>query len=107
MSLQLRPIRDKRCDPLRKLEWLEDEPGMLHWVPTRSASACHLQWERLVEAEVRGPIKTACKQSLTLTAPGIFSRLGAPRCPLCCYVASIPYGDGAWINDPASEVPDD
>jgi hypothetical protein len=31
--------------------------------------------------------------------PGIFSRMGAPRCKRCCKAVGIPAGNGAPYND--------
>ena len=44
---------------------------------------------------------TACGRSARLDMPGIFSRMGAPRCKVCCKKAGIPSGDGAPYNDNA------
>jgi len=35
--------------------------------------------------------------------PGIFSRMGAPRCKACCRALGLPEGDGAPYN---SNLPD-
>jgi hypothetical protein len=42
---------------------------------------------------------TACGRSGRLDMPGIFSRMGAPRCKQCCKKVGIPAGKGAPAND--------
>jgi hypothetical protein len=41
---------------------------------------------------------TACGMFAELHMPGIFSRMGAPRCALCCAVVGLPAGNGAPFN---------
>jgi hypothetical protein len=38
-----------------------------------------------------------------LVMPGIFSRMGAPRCKNCCKKLKIPDGDGAPFNQKIEE----
>lgn len=42
--------------------------------------------------------KAACGRSAHWQMPGLFSRLGLPRCRKCCKAAGIPCGDGAPYN---------
>lgn len=44
--------------------------------------------------------RTLCGRSCRLTIPGVFSRMGAPRCPACCAAAGLPPGAGSPKNDP-------
>lgn len=41
----------------------------------------------------------ACGKEGPFYIPGIFSRMGAPRCKRCCKAVGIPAGDGAPVND--------
>ena len=47
---------------------------------------------------IRGDGVTVCGKRGFLHMPGIFSRMGAPRCPACCKALGIPKGDGAPKN---------
>jgi hypothetical protein len=86
-----------------------------HWWLTTAAS-----WNRLhaVPGDAVDPNnEDACERlrvdELTLTArcgvqavmawPGIFSRLGRPRCAHCCRVLGIPPGNGTPGNERARE----
>jgi len=41
---------------------------------------------------------TACCRFGHLKMPGLFSRMGLPRCSVCCDVTGVPLGDGAPFN---------
>ena len=43
--------------------------------------------------------ETACGRSGRLSMPGVFSRMGAPRCKRCCRKTGVPPGNGAPFND--------
>jgi hypothetical protein len=47
-----------------------------------------------------GPGKTLCGYEAYLYYPGVFSRLGMPRCAYCCHRLKIPRGEGHPKNDP-------
>ena len=47
---------------------------------------------------------TACGRSGRFDMPGIFSRMGAPRCRQCCKKVGIPPGDGAPFNNMAGAL---
>jgi hypothetical protein len=42
---------------------------------------------------------TACGLMDSLHMPGIFSRMGAVRCPACCRAAGVPSGHGNPFNE--------
>jgi hypothetical protein len=42
---------------------------------------------------------TVCGQRGTLQMPGIFSRMGRPRCKRCCKRLGVPPGNGAPYNE--------
>lgn len=47
---------------------------------------------------------TVCGQKFSrLFMPGMFSRLGAPRCESCCHILNIPTGYGAPNNSDITE----
>jgi hypothetical protein len=52
---------------------------------------------------VSGEGETLCGQIGILAMPGIFSRIGRPRCPECCRLTGVPEGDGAPYNSEGSE----
>ena len=43
--------------------------------------------------------RTLCGKEATVTRPGVFSRLGMPRCVRCCKLLGIPDGNGHPRND--------
>lgn len=49
--------------------------------------------------------RTACGREGRWIIPGIFSRMGAPRCKRCCARVGVPPGDGTPWND--RELPDE
>ena len=49
--------------------------------------------------EVAGNGVTACGRRLWLAIPGIFTRLGLPRCRHCCRKLGYPPGTGSPKND--------
>lgn len=48
-----------------------------------------------------GTGRTSCNRRGLLAIPGIFSRMGLPRCQTCCRRAGFPQGTGSPKNDPA------
>lgn len=48
---------------------------------------------------------TLCGRSGYLTMPGLLSRLGLPRCEVCCRLTGVPLGDGAPANEDLDERP--
>jgi hypothetical protein len=76
--------------------WVQmGESIVLHRVATTEGD----DWEAdgLTPISVAGT--TACGRKGRLQMPGIFSRMGAPRCKQCCRKVGIPAGDGAPYND--------
>ena len=47
---------------------------------------------------------TVCGRKGRLVIPGIFSRMGMPRCAHCCKGTGVPRGDGAPVNHGIEEV---
>ena len=74
-----------------RMRWLTSERGAgpLHRVAS-------IIWDD--EDQIAGSGVTACGKVYRLRIPGIFSRMGQPRCPMCCDVAGVPRGDGAPCN---------
>jgi hypothetical protein len=55
-----------------------------------------------VEVDWGGPGSTACGlRSAWLSIPGLFSRMGAERCPKCCEATGMPQGRQSPKNDDA------
>lgn len=79
------------------------------WLTTRAA------WRKLhavhgvalTDEQVRDAIdagepirrRTACRRTLNLAMGGLVSRLGMPRCGLCCNTLGIPSGFGTPANE--------
>lgn len=63
-------------------------------------------WRRLhrvasvtfVDGQPAGVGYTVCGLRGRLAIPGVFSRLGLPRCAHCCRMVGIPAGNGAPFN---------
>jgi hypothetical protein len=54
------------------------------------------------EVQCPGPIRFACgRVGAFASIPGIFSRMGKPRCQGCCRVTGLPQGIGSPKNDDA------
>lgn len=69
--------------------------GVLHRVSAIEWSADH--------DETQGQGVTCCGRSGVLAMPGVFSRIGLPRCKRCCKVAGVPEGNGAPFNHDIEE----
>ena len=59
---------------------------------------CDAEWHG------HGTGTTLCGRTGSLSMPGIFSRMGLPRCAHCCRIAGIPRGDGAPSNSGIEEL---
>ena len=72
------------------------------WVHTEFGDRLHAVAELHTKEEdwVYGPGRTVCGRTGQLSYPGVFSRLGMPRCAHCCRMLRIPRGDGVPKNDP-------
>lgn len=80
-------------DDLHRIERLDVDPA---------------EWREEVTS---GPGQAVCGAEGTFRIPGIFSRMGAPRCERCCDLVGIDHGDGAPGNaddleEPGCEEPD-
>lgn len=75
----------------------------------RRAESMHrlasVTWELGLE-EIAGEGTTVCGRSGRLVMPGIFSRMWASRCALCCKALGIPPGNGAPRNAFTREMKD-
>lgn len=58
--------------------------------------ACGIVWD---DEDMTGGVGvTVCGLKGYLIMPGIFSRMGLPRCAHCCRIVGVPEGDGAPFN---------
>lgn len=73
-------------------EWGEH----LHYVPGENGGTWDDWWDEGPFPKRRTPI---CGDERPVTLPGMFSRMGRPRCPECCAKLGITEGDGAGLND--------
>lgn len=85
--------------------WLTTQPlwNRLHAYP---ADALDRNDEDAVEALCCGPwpvLEAVCGLEKPVTMPGVFSRLGMPRCGHCCRKLAIGSGNGAPANEKARE----
>jgi len=83
-----------------KYSWMvTDTWDVLHYVPT-IVDWDDNYWE-LHEKQFDNDFrwKTLCGIQEILGAPGIFSRMGRPRCEKCCILLGITQGVGCPIND--------
>lgn len=79
----------------------------LDWLVSRKWNRLHfaeLTDEQLEELEyesgITGPIRLACGRTAgAVSIPGLFTRMGAPRCIGCCAVVGYPPGKGSPKND--------
>jgi hypothetical protein len=67
----------------------------LHFIP--QADDFDGFWTDAVENGFR-EATAACGTRAKWSAPGIFSRMGMPRCQRCCVATGIPQGDGTPFN---------
>ncbi len=82
------------------------------WLTTRSWERLHAVSVNQLDPDNDDALEDLRLGELPLTAlcgaairywPGIFSRLGLPRCTACCLMLGIPPGDGTPGNDTALE----
>jgi hypothetical protein len=81
-------------DDWRK-RWVQGKSRVLH----RVSSMDNDDWEADDFIPIGGMGWTVCGLYDRLGMPGMFSRMGAPRCEKCCKAISIPFGDGAPYNN--------
>lgn len=92
---------------MHKLSWYQalrgvgSRRGDLHHVPGGESlwdAVC--EWNGDWDGSEGEPVADAmCGRTIRPCAPGVMSRLGAPRCRACCEALGIPQGDGCPIND--------
>jgi len=86
---------------------LPDEHWHSRWLVLPSWDRLHRVSDDIVwedgEDMRQGSGTTLCGRQGFLSMPGIFSRMGLPRCAHCCRLAGIPRGDGAPFNQDISE----
>lgn len=93
------PVEKKKPAWLLVQQWFA-APGswrVLHFIAAPEA------WNVLVEPRsLRGrSFTSACGLRTRFDLPGLFSRMGTPRCQRCCKSLGIPWGHGSGANDPA------
>lgn len=69
---------------------------LLHYVEGENDVTWERWWD---EGPFPKPRTAVCGAYFPATLPGMFSRMGAPRCDACCAVLSITPGVGAPLND--------
>lgn len=71
------------------------------WLVLPSWGALHrvssIAWDDGLEW-ISGTGTTVCGRRGRLSMPGLFSRMGLPRCAQCCAAVGIPPGEGAPFN---------
>lgn len=69
------------------------------WVCLTSWNVLHhaAQWNPDIETSANGV--TSCGRTGLLSIPGVFTRMGAPRCKQCCRRLNYPLGIGSPKND--------
>lgn len=77
-------------------EWVKSRWLVL---PTRGVlhRVSEIEWED-DDCKVHGQGVTVCGRKGWLRVPGLFSRIGLPRCKDCCRLVGIPEGDGIPLN---------
>jgi hypothetical protein len=71
------------------------------WVVTRTWRVLHAPavWDDPDENMSVQDGRTVCGVSGYLSIPGLFSRMGKPRCARCCKATGMPPGKGSPKND--------
>jgi hypothetical protein len=84
---------------LAEMDWLVTKSwNRLHHAALSDDELLHL----LDQAEIPGPIILSCGRTAALVAiPGVFTRMGAPRCTGCGKALGYPQGKGSPKNDGA------
>ena len=78
------------------------ELGEWDWYYTMYGMVLHHAAEfDLADGETSGDGVTSCGRKTFLMIPGIFSRMGLPRCKRCCAALGYPQGTGSPKNDDA------
>lgn len=84
-----------------KYGWLQSRSGIvLHHIHGVDLDTWNEWWEQESVPGYKHPeVVAACGRRFAASLPGIFSRMGAPRCRGCCTRLGLPQGDGAPVND--------
>lgn len=69
---------------------------LLHYVEGEDDKTWEAWWDDGPWPKAR---TAACGASFPASLPGMFSRMGAPRCDACCAALAITPGKGAALND--------
>jgi hypothetical protein len=84
---------------------LPEDNWRSRWLVTPKWTVLHriseIEWEEVEKyggSLVHGRGVAVCGVNAHFRMPGIFSRMGLPRCALCCRRLGIPRGDGAPFN---------
>lgn len=87
----------ERADILEVIEW--DWVETWHGRVLHHAAEVHDEFE--FDFDHNGEVTTTCGRRLWAGIPGLFSRMGAPRCKRCCAKLGWPQGEGSPKNDDA------
>jgi len=73
------------------------------WVVTKTWNLLHapLRWDDPEDNCYVEDGRTVCGRTSELFIPGVFTRMGAPRCKHCCRMTGMPHGIGSPKNDEA------
>lgn len=81
--------------------FIPDDHWRSRWLVLPSWGALHrvasITWEDPPDM-IAGEGVTVCGRRGRLQMPGLFSRMGLPRCAACCRALGIPSGNGAPAN---------
>lgn len=84
-------------------QWCDEHHWRAEWLVLPSWGKLHKLRDATELREDYVPIgvigTTECGRAGWLVMPGIFSRMGLPRCTQCCRKLHLPVGDGAPQND--------
>jgi hypothetical protein len=72
----------------------------LHYVPGVTFEDWDVWWDTTTPKTMTA----VCGLVFDADLPGIFSRIGCPRCAHCCRAVGIPRGHGAALNDEALDA---
>ena len=79
-----------------RLRWLyssDPRAAVLHRVSSIRWRKPERDWGKTIGLGV-----TVCGVRMSLSVPGVLSRMGMPRCSKCCFAMGIPDGVGAPFN---------
>lgn len=87
---------------LIRFDWLVTKSwNRLHFADLSDAQVAEMEENCLLY----GSVTLSCGRTAAMVSiPGIFTRMGAPRCIRCCQVRGYPLGNGSPKNDDACRV---